>query len=110
MIQPVPEPWVVLIRRRGFRHWIPKLSAISEEQIHPAVIVVIEHRDASTHSFQQVLGCSRRPVMFEIDLCQRSDVGECYRRRPLWSWRWRRLWQVTAAVRSARARRGRWSL
>src|SRR5712692_2116550 len=42
--------------------------------------------------------------MFESDLCRGSDVSEGHRRRRVWTWRRRRLWQFVRAVRTTSVR------
>ncbi len=47
-----------------------------EENVLPAVIIVVEKAGAAAHGFRQILFSERAGVVFEVDAGLRGDVGE----------------------------------
>ena len=81
VVEPVPEFRIGLVHRlvRGLR--VSQRRAVDEEYVEKAIAIVIEHRDAAGHGFDQVLLRSRAPVTAEIDMCA---GGHITKDRQLW--------------------------
>ncbi len=57
------------------------VHAVHEENVLPAVIVVVEHAHAAAHGFGKVLLPERTAVVFEMNPCQRRDIDQANRPR-----------------------------
>ena len=88
MIKAVPKPAIGLFRELAIRHRIVDPRSVSEEDIQPPVVVIVEEGYASSHGFQQVLVGSCGVFAFEIDPRGPSDMGELH------------LWTATTPTKS----------
>ena len=52
------------------------VHGIDEEDVLPAVVVVVEKTDAATHCFGEIFFAERAAVMLKVNAGLRSDVGE----------------------------------
>lgn len=53
------------------RHVLFEITAVDEEEVEQAVVVVIEHGDSAAHGFGQVLGRGRRVLQGEVETRRR---------------------------------------
>src|SRR5581483_9628404 len=83
VVQAIPEFLAGLIRRLSVGHRIGELGAVGEEDIQPAVVVVIEGGHAAAHGFDQVFVRSGGILLDEIDMALRGDVSELHAGRGL---------------------------
>ena len=74
--QPVPVLRVRLVGPPVVRHRIRELRAVREEDVEPAVVVVVEQRDAAPHRFDQVFVRRRRVLLRKADSESGRDIGE----------------------------------
>src|SRR4051812_3917748 len=65
--KPVPVTSIGLFWYSAIGHRLPESRAVYEEQVEPAVGVIVEHRDAAAHSFDEVLLGRVRRGMDKID-------------------------------------------
>src|SRR6185437_16615264 len=63
-IQAVPIAWIIFVG--GLAVFLPRMNAcaVNEEQVGPAVVVVVDHGDAASHRLDQVL--FRRSGVFVV--------------------------------------------
>ncbi len=70
---------VIVVVERGVRFpccVTGPVHRIDEEDVGPAVIVVIDDADAAAHGFGQILGAECAAVVFEMDTGLRGYIGE----------------------------------
>ena len=74
--EAVPEAGVRLVGPLPRGHGILEPRAVREEDVQPAVLVVVEEGDASAHGLEQVLVRGRGALVLEVDPERRRDLGE----------------------------------
>ena len=79
-VKPIVKTRIPLVGGRPARHRIGQRRAVHEEQIEPAVVVVVEHGDASAHGLEQVLLARRRACMNEGNATRLRHVDKADRR------------------------------
>src|SRR5689334_1721871 len=67
--EAVPECRVRLVHGFAVRLGILQRSAVDEENVLPAVVVVIEDCDSATHCFDEILSRSRRVAKLKSQTC-----------------------------------------
>ena len=78
VIQAIPELAVGLIGQFTVRHRVVDLSAIGEEDVQTAVVVVVKYRHATPHRFHEILVGGGRVFVLEVDSARPSDVTELH--------------------------------
>ena len=68
---------------------IGPVHAVDQQNIEPAIAIVVEERAAGAHGLRQALGAERAAVVMELNAGRGGDVGEA---------------KVRAGARAARAR------
>ena len=67
MVETIPILRTIFLRNRAFGRGIIDARAIREEEVEPAIVIVIEEGNARAHGFEQVFLRGRRRRMFEMD-------------------------------------------
>ena len=77
-VQAVPELAVGLVGQLAGRHRVVDLRAVREEDVQPAVVVVVEQGHAAAHGLHQVLVRRGGVLVREVDAGRLGDVGELH--------------------------------
>jgi hypothetical protein len=67
MVEPVPEPALGLVGHPSRGHRILEHRTVGEEDVEPAVVVVVEERHSSAHGLEQVLVRGGGVRLLEVD-------------------------------------------
>src|ERR1700691_6400024 len=75
-VESVPVAWVVTIEIIRWLHWAGNSATIHKKDVQEAIIVIVEKRHASRHSFNQVLERGGRVFQSEIHATRKSYVKD----------------------------------
>jgi len=78
MVEPVPELSIRLVGSLAIGHGVVNVCAIDEEDVEPAVVVVVQQRNAATHRLYQIFVRGGRIFVLEIDTSGWGDVIELH--------------------------------